>query len=92
MECSSRGAFTPGVATTWWAFITALLVGTRFVLPNKLRSWRDPNTNVRLPGHLVLKLEFGDLSFAGARALQAGLGAHFNQCNRGAEKPVKAIS
>eukprot|EP00439_Symbiodinium_sp_Y106_P014547 s7149_g2.t1 len=72
------------VCTTWWAFLTALLVGTRFILPNKLRSTRDPNTNqrVRAPGHFLFKLEFGDLSFAVSRALQAGLGAHINQSNR----------
>ena len=61
-----------------------MVVGTRFVLPNKLRPWRDPNTNQRVisPRHFLFKLEFGDLSFAVARALQAGLGAHSNQCNR----------
>ena len=77
---AEEGRPPQAVATTWWAFITALLVGTRFVLPNKLRSWRDPNTNqrVRSPGHFLFKLEFGDLSFAVAR----GLGAHINQCNR----------
>ena len=70
------------VCTTWWAFLTALLVGTRFILPNKLRSTRDPNTNQRAPGHFLFKLEFGDLSFAVSRALQAGLGAHISQSNR----------
>ncbi|CAE7652249.1 FCPF, partial [Symbiodinium sp. KB8] len=49
---AAEGRPPQAAATTWWAFITALLVGTRFVLPNKLRSWRDPNTNqrVRSPG------------------------------------------
>ena len=72
------------VCTTWWAFLTALLVGTRFILPDKLRSTRDPNTNqrVRTPGHILFQLEIGDLSFAVSSALQEGLGAHINQSSR----------
>ncbi|OLP82416.1 Fucoxanthin-chlorophyll a-c binding protein F, chloroplastic [Symbiodinium microadriaticum] len=34
---AAEGRPPQAAATTWWAFITALLVGTRFVLPNKLR-------------------------------------------------------
>ena len=37
---------------------------------------------MRAPGHFLFKLEFGDLSFAVSRALQAGLGAHINQSSR----------
>ena len=79
------------VCTTWWAFLTALLMGTRFILPNKLRSMRDPNTNqrVRGPGHFLFKLEFGDLSFAVSRALQAGLGTHIIQSNRECREAVR---
>ena len=73
------------VLTAWWAFVPALLVGTRFCMPNRLRATWDPNTRQRnrAEGHFVFKLEFRDLSFSVARALQAGLGKHLNQINRG---------
>ncbi|CAK9043394.1 Putative 149 kDa protein [Durusdinium trenchii] len=47
----------------WFALVPALLLGTRFILPNKLWSTRDQHTNqrIRASGHLVFKLEFGDL-------------------------------
>ena len=72
------------VLTAWWAFVPALLVGTRFIVPNRLRATWDPNTRQkqRAEGHFIIKLEFGDLSFSVACALQAGLGKHLNQINR----------
>ena len=72
------------VLTAWWAFVAALLVGTKIIMPNRLRATWDPNTRQRnrAEGHLVFKLEFGDLSFSAARALQAGLGQRLNQTSR----------
>ena len=49
------------VLTAWWAFVPALLVGTRFIMPNRLRATWDPNTRQkqRAEGHFIFKLEFG---------------------------------
>ena len=62
------------------------MLGTRFILPNKLRSTRDPNTNqrIRAPGHFLFKLEFGDLSFQIFRTLRAGFGQRLNEKNKAA--------
>ena len=60
------------------------MLGTRFILPNKLRSTRDPNTNqrIRAPGHFLFKLEFGDLSFQIFRTLRE----HMNEKNKTARE------
>jgi hypothetical protein len=69
---------------SWFSLVPALLLGVRFVAPNKLRSTLDASTRqrTRSPGHFILKLEFSDLSLQVQRALQSGFGQFLGCMNK----------
>ncbi|CAJ1439366.1 unnamed protein product [Effrenium voratum] len=69
----------------WWTWSTALLSGTRFVMPNKARSTRVEATGQyeRAAGHFVFRIEFGEGSFRVQSGLQT-LGKTFAEASRAA--------